>query len=196
MFDTRQLRGSIEALTIALDVRDAYTRSHCDRVVRLAAELGLACNLSEADLDRLRIAARFHDIGKVGIPDAVLRKPGRLDPDEWALMKNHSEYGERIFRAAAIRELEPITKIIRHHHEAYDGSGYPDGLRSEGIPLASRIMLVVDAYDAMSSTRPNSAPRSHAEIMQALASEAGSRLDPDIFREFSARIDASPSRAR
>jgi HD-GYP domain-containing protein (c-di-GMP phosphodiesterase class II) len=196
MLDARQLRGSIEALTIALDVRDAYTRSHCDRVVSLATELGLACNLSEADLDRLRIAARFHDIGKVGIPDAVLRKPGPLAPDEWALMKNHSEYGERIFRAAAIPELEPITKIIRHHHEAYDGSGYPDGLRGDSIPLASRIMLVVDAYDAMSSTRPNSEPRTHAEIMQALASEAGSRLDADIFREFSARIEASPSRTR
>ncbi|HWD22856.1 MAG TPA: HD domain-containing phosphohydrolase [Burkholderiales bacterium] len=196
MLDTRQLRGSIEALTIALDVRDAYTRSHCDRVVRLAAELGVACNLTEAELDCLRVAARFHDIGKVGIPDAVLRKPGPLTADEWALMRNHPEYGERILSATAIPELAPITKVIRHHHEAYDGTGYPDRLKGEGIPLASRIMLVVDAYDAMSSTRPNSRSRTHAEIMQALASEAGSRLDPEVFREFSARIEASPSRAQ
>jgi HD-GYP domain-containing protein (c-di-GMP phosphodiesterase class II) len=195
MADAPQPRGSIEALTIALDVRDAYTRSHCDRVVRLAAELGSACNLSQAELASLRIAARFHDIGKLGIPDAVLLKPGPLSADEWALMRNHSEYGERIVRATAIPEFEPVTKIIRHHHEAYDGSGYPDRLAGERIPLACRIMLVVDAYDAMSSARPNSKARAHAEVMRALASEAGSKLDPEVFREFSARIDASPSRA-
>ena len=190
-----QLLGSIDALSEALEVRDAYTRSHCDRSARLAMELGYACDVSDLELDRLRVGARFHDIGKIGIPDAVLLKPARLTSDEWMLMKAHPALGEQIFRETALPDQDEIAIVIRHHHESYDGSGYPDGLAGEGIPLLSRILLIVDAYDAMTTARPYHPVRTHAQVMEIMQSESGTKLDPQIFRRFSALIEYSPARA-
>jgi len=190
------MQGSVAALTIALDVRDRYTRSHCDRVVTLAAELGRACGLASAELGHLRVGARFHDVGKIGIPDSVLLNPGRLSAVEWEVMKTHSEYGERIFRATAVRKLEPIARAIRHHHESFDGSGYPDGLAGEAIPLLGRLLLIVDAYDAMTSARPYHQARSHSQAMDILDSESGSKLDPVVLRAFFGCIERSEARAQ
>jgi len=189
-----QLFGSVEALTIALDVRDVYTRAHCDRVLRLAMDLGEVCRLSQAQLENLWIAARFHDVGKIGVPDVVLLKPTALTPEEWTLMKEHSAYGERILRAAQVPGRDEIADAIRHHHESFDGSGYPDGLRAEEIPLICRVLLVVDAYDAMGTPRPYHRGRSHGEIMEILESERGWKLDPEVLREFSKMIVNSPAR--
>jgi HD-GYP domain-containing protein (c-di-GMP phosphodiesterase class II) len=189
------LFGSVDSVTVALDARDSYTRSHCDRVLALATSLGEACDVSGPALDSLRVCAQFHDIGKIGVPDAVLLKPGRLDADEWVVMKTHAEIGERIFRAMALDGSEPAAEAIRHHHESFDGSGYPDGLAREAIPLASRVMLVVDAYDAMATARPYHRARSHDEVMEILASESGKKLDPAIFLAFAKLIVRSPARA-
>jgi len=190
----QQLFGSAESMTVALDVRDAYTRSHCDRVTTLALELGAACGMADGGLDDLGICARFHDIGKIGVPDAVLLKPGRLVGDEWEIMKSHAKLGERIFTAMAIPGHDGVAALIRHHHESFDGSGYPDGLAGEAIPLASRIMLIVDAYDAMATARPYHKARTHEEVMGVLASENGKKLDPAIFARFASFIERSPVR--
>lgn len=189
------LLGSVAALTTALDIRDSYTKSHCDRVVALSVALGKACGLAQAELDHLRIGSRFHDIGKIGIADSVLLKPGRLNAEEWAAVKAHSEFGERIFRATGIDTVEPIARAIRHHHESFDGRGYPDGLAGEAIPLLSRVMLVVDAYEAMTTARPYQAARSHRQVRAIIESESGTKLDPEVVRVFFAQIETSPYRA-
>lgn len=193
----RKLRlfGSAESLTVALDVRDSYTRAHCDRAEQLATELGRACGVAAAELDQLRVCARFHDIGKIGVADAVLLKPAKLSAEEWALMKAHAVIGERIFRSMGIPGHETASAAIRHHHESIDGSGYPDGLKGDAIPLLSRIMLIVDAYDAMATSRPYHRARTHAEVMAILESESGKKLDPEVFRAFAALIETSPARA-
>jgi len=174
----------VEVITAALHERDAYTRFHCDRVTRLAQALGRACGLSGRELTTLHLGAVFHDIGKIGVPDHVLLKPGRLTAEEWTLMKAHPEQGERIFRSAALECADEVSPIIRHHHESFDGSGYPDGLRGECIPLPCRILLVADGYDAMATARSYHRARSHDEVMQIMASEQGTKLDPDVLLEF------------
>jgi len=189
-----RLPGSAEALILSLELRDPHTRFHCDQVVRLAMELGEACEVLNNELDYLRISARFHDIGKIGIPDAILLKPAHLTPSEWLIMREHAERGERILNATSLPDHDAIASIIRHHHESFDGSGYPDGLRGESIPLLSRIILIVDAYDAMSNPRPYHKERNHAEIMGILYSENGKKFDPQVFREFSMLIEHSPAR--
>jgi len=190
-----RLLGSVDSLAVALQVRDSYTRSHCDRSARLAMEVGKACDVSDADLTLLRVSARFHDIGKIGVPDAVLLKPARLTNDEWALMKAHPVLGEQIFRATELPAHDDIARAIRHHHESFDGSGYPDGLAGEDIPFLSRILLIVDSYDAMTTARPYHKLRTHAQVMEVMESESGSKLDPEVFGRFSALIEHSPARA-
>ena len=186
--------GSVESLLSALELRDAYSRFHCDRAVRLAMELGDACGIVDSDLDHLRISARFHDIGKIGIPDDVLLKPARLTDSEWETMKTHSELGEQLIKEAAFPDNDEVATVIRHHHESFDGSGYPDGLRGANIPLLCRIHLIVDAYDAMSTTRPYQKARSHSQIMEILNSESGKKFDPQIFNKFSKMIEHCPAR--
>jgi len=189
-----RLLGSVEALLGALEIRDAYSRFHCDRVVRLATELGDECGVLDGELDLLRISARFHDIGKIGIPDAILLKPARLTNNEWETMKSHSELGEHIIIDASFPDNDGVATVIRHHHESFDGSGYPDGLIGDNIPLLSRIHLIVDAYDAMSTSRPYQKARSHAQIMEILDSENGKKFDPQIFNRFSKMIEHCPAR--
>jgi HD-GYP domain-containing protein (c-di-GMP phosphodiesterase class II) len=164
--------------------------------MHLATELGTACAVTSAELTQLRICARFHDIGKIGVPDAVLLKPAKLTGEEWQLMKAHAVIGERIFKAMAIPDHDAIADAIRHHHESIDGSGYPDGLSGGDIPLLSRIMLIVDSYDAMTTARPYHQPRSHDEAMGILAGESGKKLDPEAFREFAGLIERSPARVQ
>lgn len=184
----RDIRGSVDALAVALDERDTYSQGHCDRVVTIASALATRCGLSESQLNDLCIAAHFHDIGKIGIPDAVLLKPARLTNDEWTLMKTHSLVGERLYKATEASNVAAIAPLIRHHHEAVDGSGYPDGLRGEEIPLGCRILLVADAYDSMTTTRPYHKARSHEEVMAIMAAEAGKKLDPAVFGTFTLLI--------
>lgn len=185
----------MEAVRIALDERDTYTCGHCGRVVVLVSALGMACGLDGDNLRTLEIGARFHDIGKIGIRDNVLLKPARLDGEEWEHMKSHAVRGERILRSAALDCTDAVAPLVRHHHEALDGNGYPDGLKGEAIPLGCRIITVVDGYDAMTTARSYQQIRGHADAMDILAGESGSKLDPEIFRMFERVIEHHPLRA-
>lgn len=182
------------ALTMALHERDEHTRHHCDRVALLAEAMGRALRLGESDMGVLRFAGRFHDLGKIGIPDAILFKESRFTEGEWEIMKTHSEKGERIIRATGLAGAEPVAQAIRHHHENHDGSGYPDGLSGDAIPLLSQIISIADAYDAMRSARPNRQAMGRNKVMTILESESGWKFAPAIFEQFRAIIGRlSPS---
>ncbi|MCB5184573.1 HD domain-containing protein [Methylobacillus gramineus] len=189
------LAESAEALSVALDERDSYTHVHCDRVSTLAVQLGMDCGLTQTELDLLHISARFHDIGKIGIPDHVLLKPGALNTEEWAMMKMHPVKGERLFRQTLHPQADNVADIIRHHHECFNGSGYPDNLAGSDIPFASRILLIADGYDAMSTSRPYHHGRSHHDIMDIMSAEEGIKTDPDLMKRFIRLIEHSPARA-
>lgn len=179
------------SLGAALEERDLATRHHCRRVVRLSAALGRRCKLSERELAHLAIGAELHDIGKIGIPDRVLKKPAAYNHDDWVAMKCHPEIGERLLRAVELNGAEEIACIVRHHHEHFDGSGYPDGIAGGAIPVLSRIISLADCYDAIAGARPYHRARDHEEIMDILAAETGSKHDPELFREFCAVIEDS-----
>lgn len=165
----------------ALRQRDAYTAAHCQRVGVLALALAAQLHLSEQQLAVLGVAARLHDVGKIGIPDAIVRKPGALDAAEWDIMRTHSERGEQIVRAdPGLPCSEDVALAIRHHHEHFDGSGYPDGLRGPAIPLPSRLLAVADSYDAMAVPRAYHTPRSHQHVIQILLAERSNKHDPQM----------------
>lgn len=181
-------KNAYPSLIAALCERDAYTRHHCDRVSSLAVKMGRELKLSVSALESLRIASQLHDVGKIGVRDDVLFKPGRLLPDEWEQMKAHSIHGERIIKETFLLNKSDVASIVRHHHEAFDGSGYPDGLSGKEIPQSCRILLVIDAYDAITTGRPYQNSRSHLEAMDIPESEVGTKLDPDMFSVFSQTI--------
>lgn len=178
-------------LADVLRMRDAYTRLHSDRVMSLAIGIGLELGLSGDDLRVLELGAGMHDIGKVVVPDHVLMKPGKLDGEEKAIMQQHPVVGGELIGAYEHPRAERVAKVIRHHHEWFDGSGYPDNLAGEAIPLLARIVTLVDNYDAMAVRRVYQGARPHAEIMQIMESEAGTKLDPHIFSQFK-RVIAKP----
>jgi HD-GYP domain-containing protein (c-di-GMP phosphodiesterase class II) len=183
-----------KALSVALHERDPHTRLHCDRVDMLACEIGLALELSEAEIVVLRISSVMHDVGKIGIPDRVLLKPASFDPDEWEVMKTHCARGQRIICATMLPGAEEIGVIVRHHHEHFNGKGYPDGLAGMDIPLLSRILSIADSYDAMATPRVYHQARTHNEIMEVLRSEENVKTDPLIFRKFCEIIEHSSCR--
>lgn len=192
---TEDLHGSVQALGTALDERDAYTNAHCSRVCRLARLLGLRLGMQGQELADLMLAARFHDIGKIGIPDAVLLKPGRLDSDEMQVMRSHAERGERVFLATGREDAVRVGRLIRQHHEAVDGNGYPDGLAGDQIALGARILAVVDGFDAMTTTRPYRRPLAVATTVQILRQECGTRLDANVVESFIALLEEQPALA-
>jgi HD-GYP domain-containing protein (c-di-GMP phosphodiesterase class II) len=178
-------------LAQALDERDAYTRRHCDRVIELCGALGRFCGLAEHELHSLRLTAVLHDIGKIGIPDRVLLKPGRLDAAEWSEMRSHAVRGQQIVDAIAVDGAQEIALGVRHHHEHFDGSGYPDGLAGEGIPYVSRMVAVADGYDAMALPRPYRKTSCHEDAMAMLHEYDGRVYDPYLLARFSAMIENS-----
>jgi HD-GYP domain-containing protein (c-di-GMP phosphodiesterase class II) len=180
-----------KALSVALGYRDLLTRLHSERVQGLAVVIGKACGLSEEQLNALKVAASFHDIGKIGIPDHILLKPAQFDEAEWQKMKTHSEIGEKIMAATELEGSQQAARVIRHHHEHYDGQGYPDKLAGENIPICSRIISIADSYDAMAVTRSYHHARSHAEIMAILQRENGKKHDPELMRIFCGMIETS-----
>jgi hypothetical protein len=172
--------SSVLALLAALEARDGYTQEHSQAVVELALAVGRRLRLGELELADLEHAALLHDIGKIGVPDAILRKPGALSEEEWDHMRRHPEIGERI--VASMPSLSHLGAIIRAEHERWDGNGYPDGLTGASIPLASRIVLVCDAFHAMTSDRPYRSRLSAETALDELQSSAGSQFCPDCVR--------------
>lgn len=184
-----------KALSVALSFRDIFTQLHSERVLGLSEAIGVACGLPTDELVILRISASFHDIGKLGVPDHILLKPGRHTDAEWKIMKQHSEMGEQIMAATELEGSNLASQVIRHHHEHYCGDGYPDGLSENEIPLCSRIIAIADSYDAMSMPRAYHVAKTHAEIMTVLKDESGVKHDPEIMRIFSNIIDSSKFKA-
>lgn len=180
-----------KALSVALGYRDQLTQQHSERVQRLAEMLGEACGLSENELRTLGIAAAFHDIGKIGIPDHILLKPDRFDETELEVMRKHPEIGEKILAATELEDAQQAAQTVRHHHEHFDGTGYPDGLAGEGIPIFSRIISIADNYDAMAMTRSYHHPKMHREIMVTMENETGKKHDPKLMQIFSGLIESS-----
>lgn len=189
------LACSIDALSVSLQLRDAYTRHHCDRVSVLARSLARQCSLGADQCDQIALAACFHDIGKIGIPDDVLLSPGRHDDAEQAIMRQHPEHGERIFLATGRADAADVARLIRAHHEAFDGSGYPDGLRGESIPLGARILTLVDAWDAMTSDRPYRDAMERGQVMRILEDTAGGLVDPYLLGAFQMLLKRAPTLA-
>ncbi|APX78731.1 HD domain-containing protein [Achromobacter insolitus] len=181
----------VAALSAAMRARDPATGRHSERVVALSVALAQACGLPQAEQEAVAVAARLHDIGKIGTPDRVLYSPKRLDKDDWEIMKAHAAVGADIIMHSDIPQRELIALAVRHHHEHFDGSGYPAGLCGADIPLHSRIISLADSYDALGDARPYHPARTHAEIMRILNQEAGSKCDPDLLRTFEAMIQKS-----
>lgn len=179
-------------LNAALGERDNYTQSHCGRVVAIAEELARECAFSEDEIGMLRICASFHDIGKIGIPDRILLKAARFDNAEWEVMKQHPLIGERIIRSIDAPGVDEIASAVRHHHEHFDGHGYPDGLSGETIPVWARVLSIADSYDAMATTRPYHKARSHAEVMDVLFLEQGGKHDPWLLDKFTHVVARGP----
>jgi putative nucleotidyltransferase with HDIG domain len=168
--------AAMESLSATVDARDAYTAGHSRRVQQLALAVGRELKLSQAELDLLGHAALFHDIGKLAVPDAILLKPASLTQQEWTLMQRHADEGARIIDRLGF--LVDAVPAIRHHHERWDGTGYPDGLMGDEIPLGARIIHVADALDSMLTTRIYCAARPVSEALEELRRGAGAQFCP------------------
>ena len=185
---TTRIEDVVQALALAVDAKDAGTRSHCETVARLAVAAGRALRLEDAELEALARAALLHDVGKIGTPDAILNKPAALSDEEFRVMKEHPALGYRIVRSAGLADREAAW--VLHHHEHLDGSGYPHGLCGEEIPLQSRIILVADAFEAMTSDRPYRRGRSDEEAVAELRRCAGRQFDPAIVEVVASLVAA------
>ena len=182
----KSLFGSImdtfESLIQSVQARDHYTERHSRSVTKFAVETGCAMNLTTYQMESLKISSLLHDIGKIAIPDHVLLKPGQLTKEEYEIIKKHSVIGEGILQSIALFEEE--RKIVRHHHERWDGRGYPDGLDKEHIPLLARILSVADTFDAMTSDRPYRKGLELSHAIDELIKNRGSQFDGDIVDVF------------
>lgn len=207
-FDLEQLRARIRSLTrlkrftddldsaesvimslaLTVEARDPYTEGHCERLSTYAVALGSALGLSDDDVAALGRGGYLHDVGKIGIPDALLLKGDRLTPDEYEQVKLHPVIGERLL--GDLRSLAPVRPIVRHHHERLDGSGYPDGLRGAEIPLLAHVVSIVDAFDAMTTPRPYRTAMSYSEaIVELRADVRRGTMSRDLVEMFVAVLE-------
>jgi putative nucleotidyltransferase with HDIG domain len=172
----------LEALLAALDTRDTETEGHSERVAAYTMLIAQRLNLSEEELPHIERGALLHDIGKIGVPDHILYKPGPLTPDEWEIMKQHPVVGYKM--CMKIEMLRPAAPIVLHHHERWDGKGYPYGLSGEEIPLGARIFAIADTLDAMTSDRPYRKALSFAQAREEIERCAGAQFDPELVKVF------------
>lgn len=174
--------GALRAVTAAVDAKDSYTRGHSDRVAHVAARLAAACGLNPAEVERIHLAGLVHDVGKIGVPEAVLCKPGRLTDEEFDQIKKHPRMGHEILQG--IPQLSDILPGVLWHHERWDGRGYPDGIAGEDIPMVARLIAVADTFDAMSSNRSYRPAMPRSEILEEIRKCAGSQFDPELVPAF------------
>lgn len=176
------LLSFVRSLVSSLDAKDTYTRGHSERVALIARRLGADLQLPEQDLQDIHLSGLLHDIGKIGIDDNILRKPDDLTSEEYEEIKKHPVIGYNIL--CGLKNLQPILPGVRHHHENYNGRGYPDGLSGEQIPLMARILAVADSYDAMGSDRPYRAGRPLSEIEEIFRKGSGQQWDPRVIEAY------------
>jgi response regulator RpfG family c-di-GMP phosphodiesterase len=182
-FAVNETESILFALAQAVEQRDRQTAGHCERLAFIGVALGMAMRLDRGSVLALYRGGFLHDVGKVGIPDSILFKPAKLTAEEWVTMRSHTVRGEEICRH--LKSLRPVLPIIRHHHERWDGSGYPDGLRGDQIPLVARVLQVADIYDALISPRPYKPAFSPKEALAIIRQETDQGWrDPDIVELF------------
>jgi excisionase family DNA binding protein len=169
---------TVEALIKALDMRDILSSGHSSRVSQLSCSVGTRMGLPEKDIQELRLAALLHDVGKIGISDAILGKPGRLTEQEFYTVKKHAEIGEKI--VSGVEYLRSAAPVIRHHHEFYNGKGYPDGIGGDDIEVGARIISVADAFDFLRSDLSFRAPLSVADTLNEIQNGSGMQFDPSV----------------
>ncbi len=174
--------STLEGWSSALDLRDQETEGHTRRVTQMTLRLARAMGISDENLVHVRRGALLHDIGKMGIPDSILRKPGPLSDEEWTIMRRHPVYAHELL--SPIAYLRPALDIPYCHHERWDGTGYPRGLKSKQIPLAARLFAVVDVYDALSSDRPYRKRWSREQVLTYLRDQSGKHFDPAAVEAF------------
>ncbi|PYM49935.1 MAG: hypothetical protein DMD77_21915 [Candidatus Rokuibacteriota bacterium] len=178
----RSVLQSLLGLANALEAKDEYTRGHSERVAGLAQRLALAAGLGIAEAKTIAEAGLLHDLGKIGVPEHILRKQGPLTDEEWIAMRRHPLTGAQI--VAPLEFFADAALIVRHHHERHDGSGYPDGLKGDGIPVGARIVAIADVYDALTSERPYRRKLARAEAVQIMRDDAGLTLEPRLTELF------------
>jgi cyclic di-GMP phosphodiesterase len=183
---------AVAALANAVEAKDPNTEQHCQRLANLAARLGAQTGLDGIELEAVAYGALLHDVGKIGVPEAILTKPTPLDSDEWDVMRRHPEIGERICEPLA--SAGTFTPIVRHHHERWDGRGYPDGLRGEAIPLGARIVGLVDAFDAMTHDRPYRRALATPVAVNELWRESGAQFDRALVPLFVMELERDAER--
>lgn len=177
-----QTQNAMFTMADAIDARDPYTAEHSRRVTELAVRIGEQYGLNARDIDSTELAARVHDLGKIGISDDILNKRSKLTDAEWKLMRQHPVIGEQLL--SSYRQFRKEAAIVRSHHERWDGSGYPDGLRGRQIPIGARIIAVADSFDAMTSNRPYRAALRTSEAMDEIRQEALTQFDPQVVASF------------
>lgn len=187
-------RGTITALLIALEARDNFTTEHSSEVLALVMDVAEELGLDAQETLHVADVALLHDIGKIGIPDEILSKPAALNEDEWEIVRRHPEIGQRIL--GEVPGFELVARDVRHEHERWDGNGYPDGLKGEEIPLASRIALACDAYRAMISERPFRAAKSESYARGQLRAGAGTQFDPRVVDALLSVLELHPAEVR
>ncbi len=174
--------GALRALVRMLDARDTETEAHSRRVVQISLTLGMALGLAPAELRAIEVGAMLHDVGKIGVPDSILRKPAPLSTDEWHVMRQHPELGHDILSELGF--LKSALPLVLHHHERWAGDGYPHRLRGNDIPLGARIFAVADAYDVIRSRRPYKPPYSHPVAVDIIRRDTGTHFDPRVSQAF------------
>jgi putative two-component system response regulator len=180
------------ALARSIEGKDPYLEGHCERLSTYSAKLGMHIGLSPEEITALRRAGIVHDIGKVAVPDAILLKPGPLTAEEWKIMREHPVVGERI--CMPLKSFRLVLPIIRHHHERLDGSGYPDGLRGEEIPMGARVIQIADVYDALTTARPYKGPLSQEHALEVMTEEVRKGWwDPAMFATFQQMLASEKS---
>ncbi|HEY0787361.1 MAG TPA: HD domain-containing phosphohydrolase, partial [Thermoanaerobaculia bacterium] len=180
--------NSIRMLAAAIDAKDPYTRGHSDRVARYSIGIGKHLGMTDEEIRRLKISALLHDVGKIGIDDRILRKPGALSDEEFAIMKTHPEKGAIIM--SGVPQLIDMTPGMKYHHERWDGGGYPEGLKHDQIPLQARIVAIADTFDAMTTNRPYQKAMQIDYVVQKINSLAHSRFDPRVVAAFEKAVRA------